>query len=372
MTVTCDFDVPVNTTTYTDVLSKIEDRAKVIASMDFSATSNIPDDAIGYNTNKLERYDTGTSTWSTLDLSGNLSAYAQKASNLSDLANAATARTNLGLGALAVLGSVNNANWSGTALAVANGGTGATSASDARTNLGLGALAVLATINNANWSGTALAVTNGGTGATTAADARTNLGLGTIATLSAINNSNWSGTALAVANGGTGGTTAATSRANLGAAASGLNADITTLTAIGSITNNDAISILSVSNTLLLGSNGSSRWLIDMSGHLLPVYDNTYNLGSAAKVISSIYATGIQGISSADFTVKGQSGKGISFVVDGTYTAMKILGTPGGNYLQVFNSGADSSKDPRTAAVTDWWEIRDSAGNARFIPLYTS
>ena len=181
---------------------------------------------------------------------------------------ASTARTSLGLGSLATSSTISNTDWSGTDLAVANGGTGSSTAADARTALGLAIgsnvqaydadLAAIAALVNSDSN---FIVGNGSAWvAETGATVRTSLGLGSLATVNSVNDSDWSGTDLAVANGGTGSSTAGNARTALGLAiGSDVQAFDTELSEIAALLNTNNNFLVGTGTVWALESPSSAR-----------------------------------------------------------------------------------------------------------------
>ena len=154
-----DWNKPIVTSNYSTFPTEVKDRDVSIAKMDYSADTNVPDGFVRYNSTLKVLEKKNGASWDdiltnyTSHLSNTSNQHATTASqvgaqttadftahtgntsnphattasqvgaltasnNFSDVPNKATARTNLGLGALAVLGTINNSNWSGTALAL--------------------------------------------------------------------------------------------------------------------------------------------------------------------------------------------------------------------------------------------------------------
>lgn len=218
--------------------------------------------------------------------------------------SAADARTNLGLvigtnvqaydaelSAIAAL-AVTDSNF-----IVGNGTTWvAESGATARTSLGLGSIATQAS-NSVSITGgsitgiTDLAVADGGTGASDAAGARTNLGLGTMATQASSSVSITGGsitgiTDLAIADGGTGASTAAQALINLG-----LTATAAELNFVDGVTS--AIQTQLDGKPANNGTGASGTWAISISGNAATATTSTTLTGLTSSVAELNFVDGV-------------------------------------------------------------------------------
>lgn len=127
-----DWSVPTVTSLYTDWDTGLKARDDSLAKMfdDGVSWSNLPTGTIRWNSSSSRFEKWNGTTWA--NLSTALTDVLKIANNLSDLASAATARTNLGLGSVAV---------ENTPLDVTKGGTSSTTAAGARAAIGCGTMA---------------------------------------------------------------------------------------------------------------------------------------------------------------------------------------------------------------------------------------
>lgn len=200
LTIQGDLVVNGTTTSINSTTITVDDKNLELAST--ASPSDAAADGAGITvkgtTDKTFNWVDATDAWTSsehMDLASAKEYHINGASVLS----ASTLGSGVTSSSLTSVGTITTGTWNGTTIAVANGGTGATTAADARVNLDLeigvdvqaysatladvaagtytgdDSITTLGTITSGTWNGTTIAIANGGTGSTTANGALNNL-----------------------------------------------------------------------------------------------------------------------------------------------------------------------------------------------------
>jgi hypothetical protein len=259
---------------------------------------------------------------------------------------------------LTSVGTIGTGTWQGSTIGLLYGGTGATTASGARSNLGLvigtdvqaynatlatvaagtytgsTSITTLGTISSGTWNGTTIAVANGGTGATSASSARTNLGLAigtdvqaynstlaavaagtytgstSITTLGTIATGTWSGTTIATTKGGTG-LTSYTTGDILYASASNTLAKLAAGTEGYLLTMSSGVPTWAAAPVSLPSQTGYSGKFLTTNGSTASWADTPITTGTAtisANTATTIDTNALSGFTSAEYMVSLKQG----------------------------------------------------------------
>jgi hypothetical protein len=192
LTVTGDLIVNGNTTTLNTATLVVEDKNIVLANS--ASPTDITADGAGITilgaTDKTFTWVDATDAWTSSENMNLVSGKVYEINGTSVLSNT-TLGSSVVTSSLTAVGTIATGTWQGTAVGIAYGGTGSTTADGARTALGLAIgsnvqayssilanvaagtysgdddIVTVGTITAGTWSGTAIAATKGGTGFTT-------------------------------------------------------------------------------------------------------------------------------------------------------------------------------------------------------------